>query len=122
VASHEVAHALAFSPSYPVFAQAEAAGSLHDTDLGAYYGTGLYVDPSSHFTQAVDPASLRGAFGNHYAGQMPPRRWLITKLDLLAMQAIGYRLRPTSPFEPLAIQTDRLPPVVSSSPTGTPSK
>jgi hypothetical protein len=41
-----------------------------------------------------------GAFGNEYHGQMPGGRWLITKLDLLYAQAIGYELRGTSAFKP----------------------
>ena len=40
---------------------------------------------------------------------MPQRRWTITKLDLLVAQAIGYTLRPTSAFAPLAIGTTGLP-------------
>ena len=32
---------------------------------------------------------------------MPKRRWLITRLDLLVAQAVGYRLRKTSAFQPL---------------------
>jgi hypothetical protein len=37
-------------------------------------------------------------------------RTLITKLDLLTAQAIGYKLRPTSAFVPLSIPTGSLPP------------
>ena len=40
---------------------------------------------------------------------MPQRRWTITKLDLLVAQAIGYTLRETSAFAPLAIDTAGLP-------------
>ena len=40
---------------------------------------------------------------------MPRRRWTITKLDLLVAQAIGYTLRATSAFAPLAIDTTGLP-------------
>ena len=36
-------------------------------------------------------------------------RTLITKLDLLTAQAIGYKLRPTSAFVPLSILTESLP-------------
>ncbi|HEV2950269.1 MAG TPA: Ig domain-containing protein, partial [Gemmataceae bacterium] len=42
-------------------------------------------------------------------GDMPKRRWLITKTDLLVAQAIGYRLRPTSPFEPLTAKAKHEP-------------
>jgi hypothetical protein len=40
---------------------------------------------------------------------MPRRRWLITKLDLLCAQAIGYKLRPTSAFTPLELTTTSFP-------------
>ncbi|HEV3003419.1 MAG TPA: Ig domain-containing protein, partial [Pirellulales bacterium] len=36
-------------------------------------------------------------------------RWLITKHDLLAAQAIDYKLRSTSAFAPLSIAEGRLP-------------
>ena len=42
---------------------------------------------------SVDPASGFGAFGNECNGLMPPRRWIITRLDLLALAVIGYPLR-----------------------------
>ena len=50
-----------------------------------------------------------GAFGYEYFGDVPRRRCLITNLDLLIAQAIGYRLRPTSAFAPLSITTTDLP-------------
>jgi hypothetical protein len=40
---------------------------------------------------------------------MPLGRWLVTKLDLLCAQAIGYRLRTTSAFLPLVLPTETLP-------------
>src|SRR5262249_6969546 len=78
---------------------------------------GLRIDDKSHFSTgirpegelqlgSIDPASGFGAFGNEYAdtGTMPARRWIITKLDLLAAEAIGYSLRrSTSPFVALAV-------------------
>jgi hypothetical protein len=33
---------------------------------------------------------------------MPHGRWIVTRLDLLVAQAVGYELRDTSPFAPLA--------------------
>jgi hypothetical protein len=44
-----------------------------------------------------------------YHGNTPLGRWLITKTDLLAVQAIGYKLRKTAPFVELAITTSELP-------------
>ncbi len=85
---------------------------------------GLRIDHNSHFSTGIregsepqlgtiDPASGFGAFGNEYAdtGTMPRRRWLITKLDLLAAEAIGYSLRRTaSPFVALAVTPPELAP------------
>ncbi len=34
-------------------------------------------------------------------GNIPRKRWLITKLDLLCAQEVGYALRPSSAFTPL---------------------
>jgi hypothetical protein len=58
---------------------------------------------------AHGPCPLRGAFGNEYHGKTPFGRWQITKTDLLAAQAVGYRLRETSAFEPIRLRTDSLP-------------
>lgn len=55
----------------------------------------------------IDPASQRGAYGTQ-KGIMPHRRWLITKLDLLIAQAVGYKLRKTSAFIPLTVTQKEL--------------
>jgi hypothetical protein len=94
-------------------------GSLTSPEIAAYYPGDLHggapavlpTDFRNHLAKvqnagAIDPASGLGAFGNEYAddGVMPLRRWIITKLDLLAAQAIGYPLRTTmSPFVPPSI-------------------
>jgi hypothetical protein len=62
----------------------------------ALAGGPLPIDPSDHFDGQVDPASGFGAFGNEYHGVMPAKRWIITRTDLFALEAIGYRLRPLS--------------------------
>lgn len=43
-----------------------------------------------------DALSGFGAFGNEYHGLMPARRWIITRVDLLALEQVGYKLRPSS--------------------------
>ena len=55
-----------------------------------------------------DRLSGRGIFGNEYGGWVPARRWLLTKLDLLLMQAVGYPLRETSCLVPLTVVNDSL--------------
>lgn len=116
IAHHEMGHAFAFNGAYPVFAQAKSQGQLQDAAISAYQNAGLAVDASDHFTGMVDRLSRRGAFGWEYYGDMPQRRWLITKLDLLAAQAVGYHLRETSAFAPFTVTTTDLQPGQRSTP------
>lgn len=107
IGHHEMGHALFFNSGYQKFKDFQNLGFVNDPAVQAYYGGNLIVTPSSfdHLPNAIDPASLLGAFGNEYAdnGLMPRRRWAITKLDLLVAQAVGYRLRQTSAFVPLTV-------------------
>jgi hypothetical protein len=95
IVHHEMGHAHGFNPAYASFAEAKNGG-MSSATLAAYYGRALDIDSTDHFHGAVDPASGFGAFGNEYNGQMPARRWMTTRLDLLALEAVGYRLRPMS--------------------------
>ena len=129
IAHHEMGHALFFDGGYENFTTGTGTtgdgtswGILTSPELRAYYGGDLLapdgaagdlpIDFRNHFVKVtnagvVDPASGFGAFGNEYAddGAMPRRRWIITKLDLLAAKAVGYPLRTSmSPFQPLALQ------------------
>ncbi|MHC5004256.1 MAG: Ig domain-containing protein [Planctomycetota bacterium] len=102
IAHHEIGHALAFNSGYPGFQDGEES-TFTDPAVFAYFGGPVAVNSTfDHFQGVVDPASGRGIFGNEYGGIVPRRRWLITKLDLLLMQAIGYELRETSAFRSLA--------------------
>lgn len=56
----------------------------------------------------IDNASRRGVFENEYFGDVPARRWLITKLDLLILEHIGYNLAETSSLIPLSIESTNL--------------
>ncbi len=113
IVHHEIGHALFANAGYPLFAAAKERGMLEEERIVEYLGGAMRIDGSEHFPGMVDPASRRGAFGNEYHGQMPRGRWLITKADLLLAQAIGHRLRPTSAFSPLVLETDSLPPAVA---------
>jgi hypothetical protein len=106
---HEIGHALIFNDAYPRFAEAKRRGLLEDAALLAYHGAPLPIDQNDHVASVLDDASKKGAYGSDYLGEMPQRRWQITKLDLLAAQAIGYTLRQTSAFVPLAVTTVNLP-------------
>ena len=110
IVHHEIGHALIFHPAHPLFSQALEKGTLEDPLVLNYQGSYPHLDSGSHFDGAIDQASQRGAFGYEYYGPMAQGRTLITKLDLLTAQAIGYKLQPTSAFVPLSIPTGSLPP------------
>ena len=109
IAHHEIGHALVFHDAHTVFGRAKTAGQLADGGLVGYLGAAPKIDRFCHLPGAVDPASRRGAFGNEYFGDMPRKRWLITKTDLFVARAVGYRLRRTSAFVPLAFAAPALP-------------
>jgi hypothetical protein len=109
IAHHEMGHALIFHPANVQWGVAKLFGRLRDDRLRAYLGSDPKIDATDHLPGTIDPASLRGAFGNEYHGKTPYGRWLITKADLLCAQAVGYRLRETSAFAPVTLQTETLP-------------
>jgi hypothetical protein len=95
IVHHEMGHAHGFNQAYPRFDGARTSG-LGTPALVAYLGHPLSMDATDHFDKTIDPDSGFGAFGNEYHGIMPLGRWLITRVDLLALEAIGYQLRPLS--------------------------
>jgi hypothetical protein len=137
VVHHEMGHALFFNPNNPRFQRrgvlkdpaieaylATASPALHEGRVirngaaMAYGGYDIHTDQADHFDGYIDPASLRGAFGNEYHGMTPQGSWLITKLDLLCVQAIGYKLRKVDALAPVAIQTNSLPGASLGNPYG----
>jgi Putative Ig domain len=100
IAHHEIGHSLFFNPGYTRFTR---SGTLSSSDLLAYHGSALAISGFDHFDDAVDDSSRKGAFGNEYFGDVPRGRWLPTKLDLLALAAVGYELRNLSPLQKPAI-------------------
>jgi len=113
IVRHEMGHALFFESHYPKFAEFAAAGSIRDDRVYAYHGAYPKMNSSAHFPGEVDRASGKGMFGNEYQGYngsgMPLGRWLITKLDLLCAQAIGYKLRRVSALVPLSVAKGGFP-------------
>ncbi len=109
VAHHEMGHAMAFNSGYPRFVDGENDG-FNDDAIVDYQGSGVSVDSSvDHFTGVIDRLSGVGAFGYEYFGDVPRRRWIPTKIDLLLMQSVGYELRATSAFVPLSVPAGTLP-------------
>ena len=103
IAHHEMGHSLIFNPNRSGFAQLKTVGHAEAADVVAYHGTAPMIDGFDHLPGAVDRSSGRGAYGNEYHGDVPHGRWLVTKLDLLTAQAVGYALRETSPLAPLSV-------------------
>ncbi len=107
IALHEMGHALCFYPGYPVFEIYENQGFINDPEVVQYQGSNVPVDYNDHLSNGeledslkfVDRMSKKGAFGSEYAAVMPYGRWLITKLNLLCLKAIGYDLKATSAFK-----------------------
>ena len=113
ISHHESGHALAFNPAQVEFAAFKKSGCINDPAVMDYHrGVCLKIDAADHFNGEIDDDSLFGAFGNEYHGRTPARRWFITKLDLLAAQAVGWKLRRTSAFVPVSINTASLPSAV----------
>lgn len=109
IVHHEIGHALAFCGAYPRAADAQTTGYFDDPAIVNCLGGTLPLDSSYHFGGVIDPASKRGVFGSEYNGAMVQRRWLLTKLDLLALQAVGYTLRNTSALAPLSFTAPAMP-------------
>ena len=103
IAHHEMGHAFFFNPAHTLFGEFKSQGSVQDPAVFAYHDADPRIDPFDHFDGEIDRASQKGSFGHEYFGEMPRKRWVITKLDLLCAQAIGYRLRETSAFVALSI-------------------
>jgi hypothetical protein len=106
IAHHEMGHALGFNVNYPLEKAAKERGDFESPELLAYHGKYPKVDRLDHLAGEIDDASHRAAFGNEFNGNMPEGRWLITKLDILCLETIGYKIRRT--FD-LALKSDALP-------------
>ncbi len=101
VIRHEIGHALLYHRPNPGFGSLIKNGRVTNRELARYLGAIPAINASEHLFATVDPVSRVGAFGNEYGGDMPRKRWLITKADLLIARAAGYRLRETTPLMPL---------------------
>lgn len=105
IAHHEIGHALMFNPAHPGFNTAKTAGAFRSAAVTNYYGRAVPIDAFDHLNGVIDPESGQGVFGYEYHGSIPRKRWLITKLDVLCAAEVGYALRSSSLFAPLALST-----------------
>src|SRR5262249_16684786 len=118
VAHHEIGHALIFNAAHPGFNTAKTAGVFTSAAVTNYFGGAVPIDSSEHLGSSIDPESGQGAFGNEYYGSIPRKRWIITKLDLLCAQEVGYTLRSNAAFMPLAFPSNFPPPAMVGVPYG----
>jgi hypothetical protein len=105
IAHHEIGHALMFNPAHPGFNTAKSAGAFRSAAVTNYYGGPVPIDAFDHLNGAIDPESGQGVFGYEYHGSIPRKRWLLTKLDLLCAQEVGYALRNSSALAKLTLGT-----------------
>lgn len=110
IAHHEIGHALVFNPGHPGFNTAKNGGSFSSAAVTNYYGGPVPIDAFDHLNGVIDRESGQGVFGYEYYGSIPRKRWIITKLDLLCAQEVGYELRPSSAFTPLTLPVIDPPP------------
>ena len=116
IAHHEIGHALIFNAGNPGFNTAKTNGAFTSAAVTNYYGGIVPIDASEHLNGAIDPESRQGAFGYEYYGDIPRKRWIPTKLDLLCAQEVGYVLRSSSAFVALAFPSNALPAAVAGVP------
>jgi hypothetical protein len=109
IAHHEIGHAIIFNPAHPGFNTAKTNGAFTSAAVTNYYGGPVPIDSDDHLTGAIDPESGQGAFGYEYYGSIPRKRWIMTKLDLLCAQEVGYVLRSNAAFTPLTFSSNALP-------------
>lgn len=107
LAQHEMGHSLFFNWPYPVMKQWIEKKCVDTPEILTYHGECIPVDENAHFRGVIDRQSRKGLFGSG-KDDMPMRRWISTKADLLIAQSIGYKLRDTSAFLPLSLTTRSL--------------
>jgi len=92
LSSHEIGHILAYSGQYPFHLNAYKNGGIETKDIIQYLGRRASYSDEHHHLQDIDPDSGKGAFGSEYRSIMPTHPILITKLDLMILEATGYKV------------------------------
>jgi hypothetical protein len=109
IAHHEIGHALIFNEGHPGFGVVKTRGAFTSAAVTNYFGAPVPIDASDHLNGAIDPESGQGAFGYEYFGRIPRKRWVMTKLDLLCAQEVGYTLRSNTAWARLEFPSNTLP-------------
>jgi hypothetical protein len=106
---HEIGHGFVYHPHNRMIEQYSSRGVIDHPDVVSYYGSAPPIDNYSHIYPVLDPASGRSAFGSEWLQEnFPSGRHLITKLDVLILQAAGYKLRRTSALRELEVVSSAL--------------
>lgn len=124
LAKHEIGHAMVFENS-PLFLLAQGRDPTNpypdetviptpngftSPALTAYYPdevVPLFPESLSHVIRVLDPASQVPPYGGGVDDEvMPGGREMLTKLDILIMESVGYPLRDNGVTRPLALTAD----------------
>jgi hypothetical protein len=105
LAKHEIGHAIIFEES-PLFLEARLRGGFISDAITEYYPGGiipLFPD-QAHIVSVLDPASQSTPYGGGVVEEvMPLGREMLTKVDILIMEAVGYPLRENEVTKPLTL-------------------
>jgi hypothetical protein len=109
IAKHEIGHAMVFE-ELPLFDEAQNRLGFVSPALTEYYEdtiVPLFPESLSHLFQILDPASLQTPYGGGVEQPiMASGREMLTKLDVLIMESVGYPLRENEVTIPLSLTTD----------------
>ncbi len=92
---HEIGHAIAYE-YLPKYIQAIDRGYFESPLLSEYYPNErvpLQPESPTHIIGVTDPASKQKPYGGNIDDFIPGGRELITKLDILIMESVGYPIR-----------------------------
>jgi len=95
LAKHEIGHALVFE-ELPLFLKARERGGFISSAISDYYPGGIVplFPNEAHLPTVLDPASQSTPYGGSVDVEvMPLGREMLTKLDILIMESVGYPLR-----------------------------
>lgn len=106
IVQHEMRHSFVYHRVHRAFDEKLDGLTFIDYGVRTYLGYDPDLLAVEHFGGIIDPVSKFGVMGNEYNGEMPRARWMLTKFDILIAQAVGYRLRETTPFVPVRSKTE----------------